>query len=148
MVICLKYRSKEMPAKFTSPPDRDQFNALVWDIVRQVPPGRVATYGQIAALIPPPGGMTPRDYEAWGARWVGGAMAACPDDVPWQRVINSQGKISLRKGGGHLRQRELLEVEGVIFDEKERVDLHRFGWAGLSEDWLESRGLIEPRGGE
>jgi alkylated DNA nucleotide flippase Atl1 len=63
-------------------------------------------------------------------------------------VINSQGKISLRKGGGPLRQRELLEVEGVIFDEKERVDLHHFGWAGLSEDWLESRGLIEPRGGE
>src|SRR3970040_1968423 len=131
MVICLKYRSKEMPAKFTSPPDRDRFNALVWDIVRQVPPGRVATYGQIAALIPPPGGMTLRDYEAWGARWVGGAMAACPDDVPWQRVINSQGKISLRKGAE--RQRELLEEEGVEFV-KDKVDLKKYGWRGPGEE--------------
>lgn len=121
-----------MPATFTSPPDRNQFNALVWDLVRQIPPGRVSTYGRVAAMIPPPGGMNPRDYEAWGARWVGGAMAACPEDVPWQRVINSQGKISIRKGDGHLRQRELLEAEGVKFDHNDRVDLDRYGWSGPS----------------
>ncbi|MDO9349360.1 MAG: MGMT family protein [Anaerolineales bacterium] len=71
---------------------------MVWDIVRQIPAGKVATYGQIAALIPPPGGMPLPDYLAFEARWVGGAMAACPPDVPWQRVINAQGKISLRPG--------------------------------------------------
>jgi len=56
-------------------------------------------------------------------------MAACPDDVPWQRIINAQGKISLR-GGGENRQRELLEDEGVVFDDRERVDLKRYGWKG------------------
>lgn len=74
----------------TSPPDAATFNALVWDIVRQIPRGRVSTYGQIAAMIPPPQGFNLRQYEAAGARWVGGAMAECPDDVPWQRVINPE----------------------------------------------------------
>jgi methylated-DNA-protein-cysteine methyltransferase-like protein len=57
-------------------------------------------------------------------------MAACPNDVPWQRVINSQGKISHRAGG--LKQRELLEAEGVEFV-KDRVDLMKFGWQGKDE---------------
>jgi methylated-DNA-protein-cysteine methyltransferase-like protein len=57
-------------------------------------------------------------------------MAACPADVPWQRVINAQGKISVRKGGGSLEQRALLEAEGVEFDDRERVDLARYGWPG------------------
>lgn len=134
-------------APFTSPPDRDFFNALVWDIVRQIPAGKVTTYGQIAALIPAPPGMSARDYAAWGARWVGGAMAACPADVPWQRVINAQGKISLRRGPGYLNQRKLLEAEGVLFDDNERVDLARFGWPGPSDGWLVDRGLLPPSGG-
>jgi methylated-DNA-protein-cysteine methyltransferase-like protein len=115
---------------YNSPPDRIIFNAMVWDIVKQIPEGKVSTYGKIAMLIPPPEGMSPADYRAWGARWVGGAMAACPEGVPWQRVINSQGKISIRKGGGHVRQREMLESEGIIFDERDRVDLDKFGWDG------------------
>ena len=106
---------------FTSPPNPHAFTALVWDIVRQIPAGKVATYGQIGALIPPPQGMPLKDYDAFRARWVGGAMAACPPDVPWQRVINAQGKISLRPGAEE--QRQLLEAEGVEFDERERVDL-------------------------
>ncbi|OGO66664.1 MAG: hypothetical protein A2030_08760 [Chloroflexi bacterium RBG_19FT_COMBO_50_10] len=57
-------------------------------------------------------------------------MAACPQDVPWQRVINSQGKVSLRPGGGGSNQRELLEAEGVIFDERDRVDLKIYAWDG------------------
>jgi methylated-DNA-protein-cysteine methyltransferase-like protein len=56
-------------------------------------------------------------------------MAACPPDVPWQRVLNSKGEISLRAGAEH--QRRLLESEGVTFDGKGRVDLKRFGWEGL-----------------
>jgi methylated-DNA-protein-cysteine methyltransferase-like protein len=55
-------------------------------------------------------------------------MAQCPDDVPWWRVINAQGKISERPGAAEQRQR--LEAEGVIFDEKDRIDLKRFGWQG------------------
>jgi methylated-DNA-protein-cysteine methyltransferase-like protein len=70
-------------------------------------------------------------YAAFAPRWVGGAMANCPDDVPWQRVINSQGKISERPGAE--RQRPLLEQEGVEFDAKNRVDLKKYGWNGKLE---------------
>lgn len=139
-----------MSAKFISPPDRDRFNALTWDIVREIPAGKVFTYGQIVAQMPPPPGMTQKDYLAWGARWVGGAMAACPEDVPWQRVVNAQGKISLRPGGGGDIQRSLLEAEGVVFDERERIDLKRYGWQGPADEWLAARGLptrLEPEGG-
>ena len=137
-----------MTAQFTTPPGRVAFNSLVWEIVRQIPPGKVCSYGQIAAMIPPPPGMSGRDYLAWGARWVGGAMAGCPADVPWQRVINAQGKVSLRPGSGGEQQRMLLEDEGVIFDERERVDLARFGWEGPSDEWLRAHGLMVQNGGD
>jgi methylated-DNA-protein-cysteine methyltransferase-like protein len=122
-----------MSLGFTSPPDPLSFRLQVWEIVRQIPKGKVATYGQIATLIPVPPGLSPNDYRAFGPRWVGGAMAACPPEVPWQRVINAQGKISLRKGSGEPEQRALLEAEGVIFDDRQRVDLKRFGWKGPQE---------------
>lgn len=131
-----------MPKKFSSPPNKQAFMAMVWEVVRDIPAGQVSTYGRIAELMPPPEGMTPISFRAWGPRWVGGAMANCPDTVPWHRVINSQGKISLRKGGGHLKQRQLLEAEGIVFDEKDRVDLKRFGWKGMSKEWLEEHGLL------
>jgi methylated-DNA-protein-cysteine methyltransferase-like protein len=111
---------------FTSPPDPILFNHQVWDLVCQIPPGKVAAYGQIARLIPPPEGVEAKAYLALGPRWVGAAMAKCPDDVPWQRVINSKGEISLRPGAEE--QRRLLEEEGVEFDARGRVDLVRFGW--------------------
>jgi methylated-DNA-protein-cysteine methyltransferase-like protein len=135
-----------MVPSFSSPPDRIEYYAQVWEITRQIPVGRVSTYGFIARLIPLPTGVEPGNYVAWGARWVGGAMAACPVDVPWQRVINSQGKISLRKGSGSLTQRQLLEGEGVTFDERDRVDLTRYGWDGPSREWLEAHGLPVPGG--
>lgn len=116
--------------KYLSPKDKAQFNERVWRIVRQIPAGRVATYGQIAGMVPPPPGMSIEDYRPWGARWVGAAMAACPPDVPWQRVLNSQGKISLHSEGGRMNQRQLLEQEGVEFDDRGRIDLKRFGWEG------------------
>jgi methylated-DNA-protein-cysteine methyltransferase-like protein len=128
--------------KFSSPPDPHLYNALVWEVVRMIPASKVATYGQVAALIPPPGGMPPKDYQAWGARWVGGAMAACPPDVPWQRVINAQGKISLRPGGGQEHQKNLLLSEGVVFDERERIDLKIFGWSGPTAEWRQAHGLV------
>ncbi|HSF83006.1 MAG TPA: MGMT family protein [Anaerolineales bacterium] len=116
--------------KYTSPPDRQFYYAQVWEIVRLVPEGKVATYGQVAGYVLPPPGMSERDYKAWGARWVGGAMAACPEGVPWQRIINAQGKISLRAGSGQEQQRQLLEAEGIIFDEHDRIDLKVYGWEG------------------
>ena len=119
-----------MPPKYSSPPERLDFNLRVWEMVRRIPSGRVATYGQIASLVQPPEDMTTQAYKTFSPRWVGGAMAACPDEVPWQRVINAQGKLSIRKGGGHIRQRELLEGEGIVFDERGKVNLKRFGWSG------------------
>lgn len=120
-----------MPA-YTSPPNVQQFQSLVWDLVRRIPRGRVAAYGQIALMLPPPPGVVFETYRAFGPRWVGGAMANCPDDVPWQRVVNAKGEISPRPGAR--RQRELLEAEGVVFDEKGRVDFKKFGWKGLDEE--------------
>jgi methylated-DNA-protein-cysteine methyltransferase-like protein len=120
--------------RYVSPPKREEFNQKVWALVRQIPPGKVSTYGKIASLLPPPPGMDPKSYLAFGARWVGGAMANCPQDVPWQRVINSQGKVSLRPGGGGSHQRQLLESEGVIFDDHDRVDLKIYAWDGPSEN--------------
>jgi methylated-DNA-protein-cysteine methyltransferase related protein len=94
----------------------------IYAMVRQIPYGRVATYGQIAELV---GGVT--------ARMVGYAMSALTEghDVPWQRVINFKGKISPHGMGlGSLMQREILENEGVEFDTEGRVDFNRFGWLG------------------
>jgi methylated-DNA-protein-cysteine methyltransferase-like protein len=70
--------------------------------------------------------MDPKAYLAFGPRWVGGAMAACPEDVPWQRVINSKGEISSRPGSE--KQRILLEDEGVEFDDRARIDLKKYRW--------------------
>lgn len=113
---------------YASPPKQDEFYARVWDLVRQVPAGKVTTYGNIAKMLPPPRGVEIETYKAFGPRWVGGAMANCPEDVPWQRVINSKGEISQRPGAG--RQKELLLEEGVVFNRKGRVDLNEFGWGG------------------
>jgi methylated-DNA-protein-cysteine methyltransferase-like protein len=93
----------------------------IYRVIRRVPRGRVATYGQIAALA-----------KASGARQVGYALHALPDghDVPWHRIINARGMISLDStglGGGNL-QRALLQAERVAFDEKGRIDLKRYQW--------------------
>lgn len=128
-----------MPS-YSSPPNQQAFYEQVWNLVRQIPRGKVATYGQIAKMIPPPNGVDIEAYAAFAPRWVGGAMANCPDDVPWQRVINSQGKISERPGAE--RQRQLLEQEGVEFDAKDRVDLKKYGWKGLSSDEVEQPTLF------
>ena len=96
----------------------------IYAIVRQIPAGKVAAYGQISRIV---GGCS--------ARMVGYAMAALRDinegeTVPWQRVINSQGKISLT-GEGYALQHQLLEQEGVQFDDQGIVDFNEFGWLGM-----------------
>jgi methylated-DNA-protein-cysteine methyltransferase-like protein len=94
------------------------FERAVHVLVRRVPAGRVVTYGQVAALL-----AAPRS-----ARAVGQAMRRCPAGVPWHRVVNHRGGISLRGGGeGMLTQRILLEGEGVRFV-RGRVDLRRHRW--------------------
>ena len=115
--------------RYTTPPNQQAYYEQVWNLVRQIPRGKVAAYGQIALMLPPPNGVDFESYKAFGPRWVGGAMAACPDDVPWQRVINSQGRISPRPGAE--KQRQLLEGEGVVFV-KDRVDLKKYGWEGMT----------------
>jgi methylated-DNA-protein-cysteine methyltransferase related protein len=131
------------------PPDPAAFNALVWLIVRQIPAGQVSTYGQIASMIPAPAGADETDYQRLGAVWVGKAMNAVSarddGDVPWQRVINSQGGISLPEGSrAAVQQRQRLEQEGVTFDSRQRVDLKRWGWDGPLEDWLRQHRLYRP----
>lgn len=115
--------SPRRPARDDAPPAAPNRNQRVWAVVRRIPRGRVATYKQIAehAVLPGP----------TGPRQVGYALAALPPDtrIPWQRVINSQGKISAR--GPHddgERQRELLALEGVSIDLDGRIDLARYGW--------------------
>ncbi len=94
----------------------------IYRVVRRIPAGRVATYGQIAALAGLPG----------HARQVGYALFhLTPDeDVPWQRVVNSRGEISARSAepdSGQL-QRAILEAEGVRFDDSGRIDMERLRW--------------------
>lgn len=100
------------------------FHQRVYDVVRQVPPGRVTTYGDVALAA---GALR-------AARQVGYAMAALtPEhgDVPWHRVINARGLISPgREPGRMLEQRLLLEAEGVAVDQAGKVDLARLRWRG------------------
>jgi methylated-DNA-protein-cysteine methyltransferase related protein len=94
----------------------------IYAVIQRIPEGRVATYGQVAALA----GLPRR------ARMVGAALRNTPEglDLPWQRVINAGGAISRRSGLGAEEgyQRHLLQEEGVEFDGRGRIDLERFGW--------------------
>lgn len=93
----------------------------IYRVVAAIPEGRVATYGQVALLA----GLPRR------ARLVGRALAALDagSDVPWHRVINSQGRISSRDGSPYEHfQRLMLEEEGVELDPRGRIDLVRHGW--------------------
>lgn len=112
---------------YVPPPNKQLYFEQVWVLVRQIPYGRVATYGQITKLLSQPEGISTDDYQMSASRWVGLAMAACLDDVPWQRVINSQGKISHRPEAG--KQKQLLEEEGVLFS-KGKLDLDEYQWRG------------------
>ena len=123
--------------------DRIQFNQSVYQIVEGIPIGQVLTYGRIAAIIPPPRGMSYTSYCAVRARWVGYAMASCPEGLPWHRVVNAQGRVSKRPGFGPDLQRKLLEDEGIAFDEKGRIDIKRYVWQP-DDAWLLSRGLLPP----
>lgn len=106
----------------TTMPDRPRSAyPKIYAAVRRIPPGRVATYGQVARVAGFPG----------RARQVGYAMHALPagTTVPWHRVVNAQGKVSRRRvPGAELTQRMLLEREGVRFGPGGRIPLGRYGW--------------------
>jgi methylated-DNA-protein-cysteine methyltransferase-like protein len=111
-----------------TPESPDSLYRRIYTAVRRIPTGRVSTYGRIAKLANAP-----------SPRVVGYAMASLPSgsDVPWQRVVNHKGEISLRKGGigsGELRQRQALEAEGVYLDLTGRIDLKRYGWPKPKRD--------------
>jgi len=94
---------------------------LIYAVIRRIPRGRVATYGQIAEIAGLEG----------HARQVGYALHALPSgsDVPWHRVVNSFGEVSRRSSSDSDElQVELLQAEGVVFDTAGRIDLRRFGW--------------------
>lgn len=96
---------------------------IIYAVVRQIPYGRVATYGQVAALAQLPN----------QARLVGYALYRVDmdlSDVPWHRVVNAQGKVSespFRYGTDYM-QRSLLEQEGIQFDRRDRIDLRQYQW--------------------
>lgn len=93
----------------------------IWQVVAAIPPGKVASYGQIARLA----GL------GRGARQVGHTLRQLPNGstLPWHRVINSQGKISLPAGSrGAKLQRDRLQDEGVEFTLANKVKLNQFGW--------------------
>jgi methylated-DNA-protein-cysteine methyltransferase-like protein len=92
----------------------------VWAIVRRIPRGKVATYGQISTLIG--GRLTPVGV-GWAIR------AAGEMQIPWQRVVNARGGVSTDKQHPGL-QRALLEAEGVRFNRDGLIDLARHGWRG------------------
>ena len=98
----------------------------ILDIVKQIPKGKVATYGQIAFIA---GTQNPR--------LVGFALATLKEgtDIPWFRVINSKGEISLPKqNDGFKIQYSLLQNEGIIFDAKNRINLKQYGWEPIENE--------------
>ena len=101
----------------TTMPQPTSLYHRVYSVIRRIPRGRVSTYGRIAELV------------GCGARQVGYAMAALPDGtaVPWHRVINARGGISI-PGGTGITQRLRLESEGVRFSQRGTVDLTTRGW--------------------
>lgn len=94
----------------------------IYSVIRRIPRGRVATYGQVARLAGLPG----------QARMVGYALAALPprSRLPWQRVVNAQGRVSLRSGGSAVEalQRAMLRREGVRFGTSDAISLAAFRW--------------------
>ncbi len=98
----------------------DPFSQEIKTIIRSIPSGRVASYGQIAAMA----------GNNRGARQVVRILHTCSkkDDLPWFRVVNKKGKISLAPGQGFEEQKALLESEGVAFDETDTIDMDRYLW--------------------
>lgn len=94
----------------------DSFFDEVYKVVRQIPLGKVASYGQIAAML-----GNPRS-----ARVVGWAMNSCPDDLPWQRVVKSDGSLAGRES--YEIQKVILLSEGIVFHPNGKIDMKKCLW--------------------
>jgi len=99
---------------------RKTFYQIVISLIKSIPQGRVATYGQIAVYA--------GNYRA--ARQVAYILhsSSCKENLPWHRVINSKGYISLKPKHGYELQKKLLKKEGIIFKENDCIDLERYLW--------------------
>jgi methylated-DNA-protein-cysteine methyltransferase-like protein len=111
-----EYRSsKDIPVKLT------EFSRKVMALVKKIPKGKVATYGQIAALAGKPHG-------ARGVGWILHSSTRA-HDLPWQRVLNSKGRISFDSRSAEFKeQKKLLVSEGIRFSDGNQIDLDRFQW--------------------
>ena len=89
-------------------------------IMKSIPAGKVSTYGRIAALA----------GDNRSARQVSRLLNSCSEkeNIPWYRIVNNRGKISLRPGNGYELQKALLEAEGVEFDENDMINFQKFLW--------------------
>lgn len=96
------------------------FTSEVTRLIKAIPPGKVATYGQIAYLT----GLYP------SVRRVVWILHSCSEKegLPWHRVVNQKGTISLKPGAGYEKQKSRLEGEGIVFDAKGHIDLDLFLW--------------------
>ncbi|NJL73437.1 MAG: MGMT family protein [Candidatus Competibacteraceae bacterium] len=109
-------------AELKTKKNADPFSETLRDLISSIPAGRVVSYGQLAAMA--------GNHRA--ARRVSRYLHSASNAyrLPWFRVINSRGTISLEPGAGYEEQRARLEAEGVEFDGNGRVDFARFGWRG------------------
>lgn len=123
---------------YVPPPNKQQYFDQVWELVGQIPYGRVVTYGRLSKQVPKPEHISEEDFQLSASRWVGMAMAASSDDVPWHRVVNSQGKISHPQAS---LQKKLLLEEGVLFA-KDKINLTEFEWQGEGEGSGPSQGRL------
>jgi methylated-DNA-protein-cysteine methyltransferase-like protein len=103
------------------PKKRSDFSEKVIAAIRKIPKGKVATYGQIA-------GIAGKTHAARGVSWILHSSSKA-EKLPWQRVLNSKGRISFPKGSTHYaKQKRLLQKEGVLFLEDDEIDLVKFQW--------------------
>ena len=115
-IVCFRY------TPYMSGNDAMTLSERIAAVISAVPAGRVATYGQVAAMAgnPKAARQVVRVLNAWSTR----------RGLPWYRIVNREGRISLPRGGGYEEQRSLLEREQVVFDETDRIDMSRFQWSG------------------
>ena len=123
---------------------QNNFYEQVYVVVRRIPRGQVTSYGRIASMLGAPN----------AARAVGYALRALKDrnedpayaDIPWQRVVNSQGRISIvNREFGAQEQADLLRSEGVVVSEDLRIDMEKYLWSGLH--WMEIDDFLEKKPG-
>lgn len=96
------------------------FTSEVIKLIRSIPKGKVATYGQIACLA---GFCSSVRRVVW-------ILHSCSEKegLPWHRVVNQKGTISLRPGEGYEKQKEMLQREGIVFNSNDRIDLNQYLW--------------------